>query len=110
MLGHGQDEKNPGGTPIEAFDQLRSAAVPEGIIKNATFKVYEGAPHGLCTTLKIRVNADLLAFIKGCASRPLPGKTGAINGDAASRSCHEPALAPLDYRSVRRSSMRRFLA
>jgi non-heme chloroperoxidase len=27
-------------------------------------KVYEGAPHGMCTTLKDRVNADLLAFLK----------------------------------------------
>jgi non-heme chloroperoxidase len=27
--------------------------------------VYEGAPHGMCTTLKDRVNEDLLAFIKG---------------------------------------------
>jgi non-heme chloroperoxidase len=34
------------------------------VIKNATLKVYKGAPHGLCTTLKEQVNADLLAFIK----------------------------------------------
>jgi hypothetical protein len=27
-------------------------------------KVYKGAPHGMCTTLKDRVNQDLLAFIK----------------------------------------------
>jgi non-heme chloroperoxidase len=27
-------------------------------------KVYKGAPHGLCTTLKDEVNADLLAFIE----------------------------------------------
>jgi non-heme chloroperoxidase len=27
-------------------------------------KVYEGVPHGLCTMLKDRVNADLLGFIK----------------------------------------------
>jgi non-heme chloroperoxidase len=27
-------------------------------------KVYKGAPHGLCTTLKSQVNEDLLAFIK----------------------------------------------
>ncbi len=35
------------------------------IVKNATFKVYKGAPHGMCTTLKDRVNDELLAFIKG---------------------------------------------
>jgi non-heme chloroperoxidase len=34
------------------------------IVKNATLKVYKGAPHGMCTTLKDQVNEDLLAFIK----------------------------------------------
>jgi non-heme chloroperoxidase len=27
-------------------------------------KVYPGAPHGMCTTLKDKVNEELLAFIK----------------------------------------------
>jgi len=26
--------------------------------------IYKGAPHGMCTTLKDKVNDDLLAFIK----------------------------------------------
>jgi non-heme chloroperoxidase len=43
--------------PIGA-SALRSAAR----IKGATLKVYEGAPHGLCSTHKERVNDDLLAF------------------------------------------------
>ena len=34
------------------------------LVKNARLKVYTGAPHGLCTTEKEKVNADLLAFIK----------------------------------------------
>jgi non-heme chloroperoxidase len=34
------------------------------LIKGAELKVYEGAPHGLCTTHKDRVSADLLAFIQ----------------------------------------------
>jgi non-heme chloroperoxidase len=34
------------------------------IVKNATLKVYPGAPHGMCTTLKDAINADLLAFLK----------------------------------------------
>jgi non-heme chloroperoxidase len=34
------------------------------LIKDATLKVYKGAPHGLCTTQKENVNADLLAFLK----------------------------------------------
>ena len=32
--------------------------------KNASLKIYPGAPHGLCSTLKDQVNADLLAFFK----------------------------------------------
>lgn len=41
-----------------------SALLSSMIVENATLKVYAGAPHGLCTTLKDRVNEDLLAFIK----------------------------------------------
>ncbi len=41
-----------------------SAALAVKLVKDATLKVYEGAPHGLCTTLKDRVNADLLEFLK----------------------------------------------
>jgi non-heme chloroperoxidase len=37
------------------------------LVKGAELKVYKGAPHGLCTTLKDDVNADLLAFIQGKA-------------------------------------------
>ena len=41
-----------------------SALLSAKLIKNATLKIYEGAPHGMCTTLKDKVNADLLAFLK----------------------------------------------
>jgi non-heme chloroperoxidase len=34
------------------------------LIKNATLEVYKDAPHGMCTTHKDQVNADLLAFLK----------------------------------------------
>jgi non-heme chloroperoxidase len=34
------------------------------LVKDATLKIYKGAPHGLCTTHKDRVNEDLLAFLK----------------------------------------------
>jgi non-heme chloroperoxidase len=34
------------------------------LVKGAKLKVYPGAPHGLCSTLKEQVNADLLAFFK----------------------------------------------
>lgn len=39
------------------------------IIKDATLKVYPGAPHGMCTTLKDQVNEDLLWFIKSESTR-----------------------------------------
>ena len=34
------------------------------MIKNARLEIYQGAPHGLCSTLKDKINADLLAFFK----------------------------------------------
>jgi non-heme chloroperoxidase len=33
------------------------------LVKQATLKVYKGAPHGLADTHKDQLNADLLAFI-----------------------------------------------
>jgi len=42
-----------------------SAMLSSKLLKNAKLVVYPGAPHGMCTTEKDKVNADLLAFIKG---------------------------------------------
>ena len=42
-----------------------SALLSAKLVKGATVKIYPGAPHGLCTTHKDQVNADLLAFCKG---------------------------------------------
>lgn len=41
-----------------------SALLSSKIIKNAKLVVYKGAPHGMCTTLKDRVNEELVGFIK----------------------------------------------
>jgi non-heme chloroperoxidase len=41
-----------------------SAMRSSKIVKNAKLMVYEGAPHGMCTTLKDRVNEELLAFLR----------------------------------------------
>jgi non-heme chloroperoxidase len=57
LILHGDDDQI---VPIGAAG-LMSAK----IVKGATLKVYPGAPHGMCTTLADKVNADLLAFIKG---------------------------------------------
>jgi non-heme chloroperoxidase len=41
-----------------------SALLTAALVKGATLKVYPGAPHGMCSTLKNQINADLLAFIR----------------------------------------------
>ena len=41
-----------------------SALLSSKIISNAKLVIYKGAPHGMCTTLKDRVNEELLGFIK----------------------------------------------
>ena len=53
---HGDDDQI---VPIGA-----SALSSSKLIKNAQLKVYKGAPHGMCSTLKDQVNAELLAFCK----------------------------------------------
>ena len=56
LIIHGDDDQI---VPIE-ISAMRSSK----LIKGATLKVYKGAPHGLCTTHKDQVNADLLSFIR----------------------------------------------
>jgi non-heme chloroperoxidase len=56
LILHGDDDQI---VPIGA-----SAMLSSKIIKNAQLKVYKGAPHGMCTTLKDKVNADLLEFLE----------------------------------------------
>jgi non-heme chloroperoxidase len=41
-----------------------SGALSSKLIQHAKLTVYPGAPHGLCSTLKDRVNNDLLSFFK----------------------------------------------
>ena len=41
-----------------------SALLSSKIIKDATLKIYAGAPHGLTSTHKEQFNADLLAFLR----------------------------------------------
>ena len=56
LILHGDDDQI---VPIGAAAMLSSK-----IVKGAKLKVFKGAPHGMCTTLKDEVNEDLLAFIK----------------------------------------------
>jgi non-heme chloroperoxidase len=56
LILHGDDDQI---VPIGAAALLSSK-----LVKGATLKVYPGAPHGMCTTLKDKVSEDLLAFFK----------------------------------------------
>jgi non-heme chloroperoxidase len=56
LLIHGDDDQI---VPIGAAAMLSSK-----LIKNSTLIIYEGQPHGICTTQKDRVNADLLKFMQ----------------------------------------------
>jgi non-heme chloroperoxidase len=56
LILHGDDDQI---VPIGA-----SALLSAKIVKHATLKVYPGAPHGLASTHKDQLNADLLAFLK----------------------------------------------
>lgn len=46
--------------PARSVDTTRSAE----LVKDATLKVYAGAPHGLMVSHREQFNADLLAFIQ----------------------------------------------
>jgi non-heme chloroperoxidase len=56
LILHGDDDQI---VPIGA-----SALLSAKIIKGATLKIYPGAPHGMCSTLKDQVNSQLLGFFK----------------------------------------------
>jgi non-heme chloroperoxidase len=55
LILHGDDDQI---VPIGA-----SAMLSSKIVKGATLKVYPGFDHGMCSTHKDQINADLLAFI-----------------------------------------------
>jgi len=42
-----------------------SGVLSAKLVRNATFKVYPGGPHGICQTQPDMVNRDLLAFVQG---------------------------------------------
>ena len=56
LILHGDDDQI---VPIGA-----SALVSSKLVKGATLKVIPGAPHVMCSTLKDKVNAELLAFVQ----------------------------------------------
>lgn len=64
LILHGADDQI---VPIAASGDLSAK-----LVRSATYKVYPGAPHGVCQTDPDMVNRDLLAFIKG---QPLTATT-----------------------------------
>jgi non-heme chloroperoxidase len=61
LIMHGDDD--------QIVPMANSALLSATIVKDATSEIYKGASHGLCSTLKDQINSDLLAFIKGKASK-----------------------------------------
>ena len=57
LILHGDDDQI---VPIGAS----ALQVGAQLVKGSTLKVYPGLPHGMCSTHKDRINADLLAFIQ----------------------------------------------
>jgi len=57
LVMHGEDDQV---VPIGI-----TGLVSSKIVKDATLKVYPGLPHGMCSTHKDQINADLLAFVSG---------------------------------------------
>ena len=56
LILHGDDDQI---VPIAG-----SAMLSAKLVKSAELKIYKGAPHGMCTTEKDKVNQDLLIFIE----------------------------------------------
>ena len=57
LILHGDDDQI---VPIGA-----SAMLSSKLVKGATLKVYPGAPHGMCSTLKDQVNEGSACFLQG---------------------------------------------
>ncbi len=71
LILHGDDDQ------IVPIDD--SARLSVKLVKNARLVVYAGAPHGMCSTLKDRVNQELLAFFREPVTAR-PGQEAATSG------------------------------
>jgi len=61
LILHGDDDQI---VPIAA-----AALKSSKLVKGAKLKIYKGAPHGMCTTHKEEINADLLTFIENVSAQ-----------------------------------------
>jgi non-heme chloroperoxidase len=62
LMLHGDDDQI---VPI-----AESALLSAKLVKGSILKVIPGAPHGMCSTLKDQINAELLAFFQGAGGGP----------------------------------------
>ncbi len=60
LIIHGDDDQI---VPVAA-----SAELSAKLVRHAQLKIYQGAPHGICTTEKNRMNEDLLAFAQAASA------------------------------------------
>src|SRR5690606_1775120 len=74
LIMHGDDDQI---VPIGA-----SAMLSSRIVKGSTLKVYPGASHGMCTTVKDRINEDLLAFFNEASGRVADRSTSVDRRDS----------------------------
>ena len=54
--------------PLDEFTALDASTIADVVslklVKHGALKIYEGCPHGMCTTHADVINPDLLAFIQ----------------------------------------------
>jgi len=55
LILHGDDDQMP---------IADSGMLTAKIVKQAKFVVVAGGPHGMCTTIKVRINEELLGFAR----------------------------------------------
>jgi non-heme chloroperoxidase len=63
LVVHGDDDQI---VPIKA-----SGLASAKLVRGSILKVYEGAPHGLPSTMKDRLNTDLLEFVTTSVKKPV---------------------------------------
>src|SRR6185436_14263273 len=93
LILHGDDDQI---VPIGA-----SALLAAKLVKGSTLKVYPGLPHGMCSTHKDQINADLLAFLKPSrASSRRGGSQGDVHRALAGVGDRPSGLFPRGHQLV----------
>ena len=69
---------------------MTDSALPSAkLVKGAKLKIVPGGPHGMCSTLKDQINAELLAFFHHAERKEERGKGTKVHMTRKHRtSCH----------------------